>query len=274
MQIGIMSRTFPRSTLEEELDAVVDHGLDCMQFDLSSAGLPSPQDHIDEGVCDRIRTELSARKITMAAVNGMYNMIHPDIEQRQVGLKNLGVLASVCDRLGTSVIAVCTGTRNPDMMWLPHPDNGSPEAWNDLTVSMEQALQVAEDHGITLALEPEVANVIDSAQRARRLLDEMASPYLKVTMDGANIFHTGELPRMSEILDEAFALLGDDIAIAHAKDLDHDGAAGHLAAGKGLLDYDRYLSLLRGLGADVPVILHGLREAEVDESVAFLRGKM
>ena len=39
------------------------------------------------------------------------------------------------------------------------------------------------------------------------------------------------------MLDEAFALLGRDIVLAHAKDLDHDGEAGHLPAGKGLLDY-------------------------------------
>ncbi len=273
MQIGIMSRTFLRSTLEEELDAVVDHGINCMQFDLSSAGLPSLPDHIDEGACDRIRNEANARKITLAGINGMYNMIHPDVEQRQVGLQHLGVLAPLCDRLGASVIVLCTGTRNPKMMWLPHPDNGSPEAWNDLTASMEQALQIAEKHGVTLAFEPEVANVVDSAQKARRLIDEMGSPYLKVAMDGANIFHTGELPRMHEILDEAFALLGEDVAIAHAKDLDHDGAAGHLPAGKGLLDYDRYLSLLKNLGSDVPVILLGMREIVVDECVALRRGE-
>lgn len=272
MQIGIMSRTFQRPTLEEELDAVVDHGMDCMQFDLSSAGVASLADGVDEAVCDRIRKETSARGITIAAVNGMFNMIHPDIEQRRVGLQNLGVLAAACDKLGASVIALCTGTRNPKMMWLPHPENGSPEAWEDLTDSMEQALRMAEEHGVTLAFEPEVANVVDTAQAARRLLDEMGSRHLKVAMDGANIFHSGELARMDEILDEAFALLGEDIIIAHAKDLDHDGAAGNLAAGKGVLNYDRYLSLLGGLVSDVPVILHGLREEEVDGCVAFLRG--
>ena len=105
-------------------------------------------------------------------------------------------------------------------------------------------------------------------------LDEMGSPHLKVCMDGTNIFHAGELPRMREILDKAFALVGSDIAIGHAKDLDRDGQAGHLAAGKGLLDYDRYLLLLNNLGFDVPLILHGLSEAQVPECVAFLREKM
>ena len=115
---------------------------------------------------------------------------------------------------------------------------------------------------------------MDSTHKARRLLDEMGSPHLKVTMDGANIFHAGELPRMREILDEAFALVGKNVALAHAKDLDRDGQAGHLAAGKGLLDYEHYLSLLNKLEFDVSVILHGLTESELPESLAFVRAKM
>ena len=274
MQIGIMSRIFARATLEEELDAVANHGIDCMQFGLSSAGVTELPTHIETGLCDRIREEMEARNITMTALSGTYNMIHPDLQQRADGLRNLRVLASACDELGTSVITLCTGTRDPNSMWRRHPDNDSPEAWADLIVSMRQVIEVAEEYQVTLAFEPEVANVVDSASKARRLIDQIGSPYLKVVMDGANIFHAGELPRMREILDEAFALLSEDVAFAHAKDLDRDGEAGHLAAGKGLLDYDQYLSLLNKIGSDVPIILHGLSEAEVNGCVAFLHGKM
>ena len=171
---------------------------------------------------------------------------------RADGLCNLRVLAAACEKLGTSVITLCTGTRDPDNMWRRHPDNDTPEAWDDLVVSMRQAIEVAEEYQVTLAFEPEVANVVDSAIKARRIIDQIDSPYLKVVMDGANIFHTGELPRMREILDEAFALLGEHIAFAHAKDLDRDGEAGHLAAGKGLLDYDQYLSLLNDVEPRYP----------------------
>ena len=92
-------------------------------------------------------------------------------------------------------------------------------------------------------------------------------------MDAANIFHTGELPKMREILDEAFQLLGEDISFAHAKDLDHDGEAGHLAAGTGLLDYQQYLSLLNEFVPNVPLILHGLSEQQVAGCVSFLQGE-
>ena len=274
MQIGIMSGTFARATLEEELNAVANHGIRCMQFGLSSAGVTKIPTHIDSELCDRIREEMSVRNITMTALGGTYNMIHPDLQRRADGLCNLRVLASACEGLGTSVITLCTGTRDPDNMWRRHPDNDTPEAWDDLVVSMRQAIEVAEEYQVTLAFEPEVANVVDSAVKARRIIDQIGSPYLKVVMDGANIFHTGELPRMREILDEAFALLGEHIAFAHAKDLDRDGEAGHLAAGKGLLDYDQYLSLLNDVNPDLPIVLHGLSEAEVGGCVAFLREKM
>ena len=274
MQIGIMSGTFDRATLEEALDAAVNHGISCMQFNLSSAGVTKIPTHIDGDLCDKVREEMGARNIAMTALGGTYNMIHPDVQRRADGLRDLRVLAAACERLGTSVITLCTGSRDPDNMWRRHPDNDTPEAWEDLVVSMRQAIEVAEEYQVTLAFEPEVANVVDSAIKARRIIDQIGSPYLKVVMDGANIFHAGELPHMREILDEAFALLGEHIAFAHAKDLDRDGEAGHLAAGKGLLDYDQYLSLLNDVDPDIPIVLHGLSEAEVDGCVAFLREKI
>jgi hypothetical protein len=39
----------------------------------------------------------------------------------------------------------------------------------------------------------------------------------------------------------------------------------------GVLDYDRYLTLLSSAAGDVPLILHGLTEAQVAISVAFLQ---
>ena len=66
---------------------------------------------------------------------------------------------------------------------------------------MREAVEIARETRVLLAFEPEVNNVVDSARKARRLMDEIGSPHLKVTIDPANIFHTGELPRMKEMLD-------------------------------------------------------------------------
>ena len=79
---------------------------------------------------------------------------------------------------------------------------------------------------------------------------------------------------MQEILNEAFDLLGNDIRLAHAKDLQKDGDAGHQAAGTGLLNYDHYLALLQQIGFDGSLILHSLVEEQVASSAAFIRERI
>jgi sugar phosphate isomerase/epimerase len=274
MHPGIFAKTFVRNSVEEVLDAVAAHGIRSVQFNMACAGLPSMPDEISPALARRIARASASRGISIAAVSGTFNVIHPDTAQRDTGLRRLDVLAASCNALGTGIVTLSTGTRDMENMWRRHADNDSAAAWSDLCASMERAVGIAERHGIVLAFEPEVSNVVDSARKARQLLDEIRSPRLKVLIDGANLFHAGELPRMQEILDEAFALLGEDIALAHAKDLSQDGDAGHEAAGTGLLDYDRYLALLNGAGYSGPLILHNLTEAQVPASIAFLKAKL
>lgn len=274
MRIGIFAKTFARPSVESVLDAVRAQGLDCVQFNMACAGLPSMPDSIDPALADRIGHAAAARGISMAALSGTFNMIHPDRKKREEGLRRLAVIAASCRRMGTSLITLCTGTRDPEDMWKRHPENASAEAWNDLRTSLATAVRIAEECDVRLGIEPEVANVVDSARQARRLLDEVKSPRLRIVLDAANLFPQGALPRMRRILEEAVELLGPEIEIAHAKDLSHDGEAGSEAAGHGRLDYALYLSLLKAQGFAGPLILHGLTEAQAPGCVAFLRRKL
>jgi sugar phosphate isomerase/epimerase len=274
MEVGIYTTTFVRPTLGEVLDLVSGHGLRWVQFNLSSAGMPTMPDMLSSEAASAIREACEQRDIRIAALSGTFNIIHPDHAVRDDGMRRLRVLAAGCRGLGTSTITLSTGTRNAENMWRHHPDNQREAAWAEMLASMRKIAEIGEAHGVTMAFEPEVNNVVDSAQRARQLIDTIGSPRVKVVMDGANIFHSGELPSMTQVLTDAVALLEPDIALAHAKDLDHDGDAGHLAAGHGLLNYDLYLSLLKQHGFDGPIILHGLSEAQVAGCVAFLRKKL
>jgi sugar phosphate isomerase/epimerase len=215
IRIGILLGTFGGSTLEARLDAARACGLDCVQVSLDCAGLSDMPDEIPFEVSGRIRREATARGITMASLQGTFNMSHPDPEHRRTGLRRLRVIAEACPQLGVSKIHLCTGTRDTGSMWRRHPDNDSPEAWRDMAACVREAAEIARQARVVLAFEPEVNNVVNSAQKARRLLDEIASRHLKVTIDPANIFHAGELPRMREILDEAFALVGKDVILGY-----------------------------------------------------------
>jgi len=271
MRLGIFAKTFVRPDLAATLDAVAACGLDCVQFNFACAGLPSLPDKIQPMTLGLIVNELQRRSFSVAAVSGTFNMIDPDPSKRREGLRRLADMAPHCAVLAAPIITLCTGTRDPQDMWRAHPQNNSPEAWHDLLVSMEEALKIAERNNVCLGIEPETGNVVNSAKKARRLLDELRSPLLKIVMDAANLFRPGDGARMEEILDEAFDLLGPDIALAHAKDFRDGAEIAPMAAGRGILDWALLMRLFRTAGYGGPLILHGLAESEVKRSVEFLR---
>ncbi len=155
MRLGIFSRTFARPTVEDVFDAVSACGLSCVQFNMSSAGLPPLPDEIAPSLITRIHEASLSRDIEIVAVSGTYNMIHPDPQVQQTGLRRLRTLAAACQGLGTSVITLCTGTRDPADMWHWHPENASSQTWSDLLRAVEAALHIAEEEQVTLAFEPE-----------------------------------------------------------------------------------------------------------------------
>jgi len=194
-------------------------------------------------------------------------MAHPDPMDRHGNLIKFEVLCEVAGKLQIPVITLCTGTRDPVNMWKWHPENDSKEAWDDMVQSIESALIAAEKNNLILAFEPESENIVNSATRARKLLNELRHPRLQIVIDPANLISQG--CNQKEVLDEAFALLGDSIVMAHAKDRNSDFQA--CAAGKGVLDFEYYLRCTKQSGFTGPLVMHGLDEIDVAFSRDFLR---
>jgi sugar phosphate isomerase/epimerase len=270
MRPGIFAKTFARTTLAATLDAVAAAGLGELQFNLALLGGPSLPERIAPEVAAGVRQALAARGLSMAAVSGTYNMAHPDRAERERGQRALGTLIATAPALGTTTVTVCTGTRDPHDMWRAHPANADRSAWRDMLASMAAATAAAEAHGVTLGVEPEHNNVVRDACAARRLLDELRSPNVRIVVDAANLIVPDQ--DQGPVLRAAFALLGRDLVLAHAKDVRRDGAV--VAAGTGTLDYALYVELLEAAGYTGPLVLHGLAEADVPDAVAFLCARL
>lgn len=272
MELGIFELVFLRPTLEETLDAVAGNGIRHIQFDLASAGLAPIPGEVPESVASHICQECDRLGITIDAVSGTYNMIHPDPRIREKGLAGLRAIAASCHAMGTQVLTLCTGTRDTDSMWRPHPDNDSAEAWKDLLAALTDALAIVDEYDVMLAFETEPANVVNSAARGRDLLREMDHPRLKVVMDVANIVATDRSRSPEAVLEEAFDMLGDHVVLAHGKDLGGDGT--FRAAGQGIVPWDHCLALFHTIGFDGPIILHSLKEEEADRVIDFMRARL
>ena len=268
VNLGIFETVFERNTLAERFVAVASAGFSSVQFHYASAGLDSRPTSIPVEVITSVKRAADAAGIRIAAVSGTYNMVHPDPQVRAHGLTSLEAVAASAEALGTSIVTLCTGTRSTKSQWTFHPDNGNAEAWSDLVASMGLALEIADRHGLTFAIEPEPANVARDAARARELLDTMAHPRLGIILDPANIIASDRSRPPVDVLSEAFDLLGHDIVLAHAKDLGEGGE--FRPAGTGVVPWDHYKSLLGGIGYTGDVIFHSLAETDVPLAATLL----
>jgi sugar phosphate isomerase/epimerase len=262
MTPGIFETVFARPTLDATFAAVSSAGFVSVQGHLPSAGYdPWAAVSIDRHAVRRLGDSAMKAGVRIAALDGAYNMAHPDPESRAAGGASLERVIEAAEVIGVPFVTLCTGTREPSSMWAYHPENASTEAWQDCLKSVSVAAQLAEDHGVTVLVEPEPANVASSPARARELLDAVGSNALKIVFDPANVVLSDRTRDPGEVLREAFEILGPDIVFVHAKDLDASGR--FCAAGTGIVPWNDYRSLLEGIAYAGDVIYHTLTEADV-----------
>lgn len=269
MQLGIFARTFAATGAMPSLSAVRDAGYEVAQFNMAVLGGPPMPEAITPEICEEIVAASRATGIEIAAVSGTYNMIHPDPTERAAGFARLTTLLSAARLMGTRLVTLCTGTRHPTDQWAHHPDNAGAAAWNDLLTEMGKAVEVAEQSGIDLGVEPEMANVVSSAVLARRLMDTLRSPRIRIVLDPANLFERASAAEARNLVEHAVDLLADRIVMGHAKDRRADGA--FATAGKGIVDFRHFVRMLSAAGFDGPLVTHGLSEVEAPQVAAFLR---
>ncbi len=271
MEIGIFSRTFEVSDLEETYKRMIKQGITHTQFNLSNAGISTLPIYLDEKKIEEIGNMTKRYQIQLSALTGTFNMIDPDVQVKKKGCDQFRIQCQIAHMLQIPIVSLCTGSKHPKSKWKWHDDNKKQSSWDDLMRSTEVILRYAKEYDVILGVETEASNIINTPYRARTYLDQVGSKRLKIIMDGANLFRPDQIPDMREIFQEAFAMLGKDIVLAHAKDLCLKNDIEFVAVGEGVLDFPYYIELLRREKYKGPLIMHGLTEQQVSSSKRFLK---
>jgi sugar phosphate isomerase/epimerase len=269
MELGIFSRTYQLIGIDRIFAQIAHDGFQTIQFNFSSAGLPSLPKDLPEATIKGVMASATQSGLTICALSGTYNMAHPDVARRQADRIGFTNVVRAAQLMQVPLVTLCTGTRDATNMWSAHPDNGSPEAWVALRGELDFALELAERHGVALGVEPEPGNVVGNAKNARRLLDEIGMPHLKIVMDAANLLPPQSQTRQREVVAEAVSLLGADLALVHTKDVSPTGEA--VAAGRGVVDFHIFLKGIMSTGYRGPLVSHNFPEKDAAYVSGFLR---
>ena len=268
MELGIFSRTYQPKGIERIFAQIAQDGFRTVQFNFSSAGLSSLPKDWPEAAIKEVMVSANESGLTICAMSGTYNMAHPDVARRQADRVGFANVVRAAQFMQVPLVTLCTGTRNATNMWSAHPDNGSPEVWSTLRGELDFALELAERHGVALGIEPEPGNVVADARIARRLLDEVENPRLKIVMDAANLLAPESQTRQREILAEAVTLLGADLALVHTKDASATGGA--VAPGRGVVNFRDFLKGIMSTGYRGPLVSHNFPEKDAAYVSGFL----
>jgi len=255
MYPAVFGKTYPGTSAPAVLDATAADGFCGVQFNLVSAGLASLPDHLPDGLAEAVEKHAREKQLRIAALSGTYNMAHPDASVRDTSRRGFANVIEAARRMGSPVVTLCTGSRDRSDMWKYHPENLSAAAWKDLRSELDLALELAEQAGIALGIEPEPGNVIRDARTAARLLTEVDSPHLGIVLDAANLLSAALLTQQDDVMAEAVGLLGEKVLLAHAKDIASDGRV--VAAGAGAVHLGVFVKLLRSAGFDGALVGHG-----------------
>jgi len=277
VKLGMYSAEMNRTPVEEAFAAMKGYGFEQVQFDFRSVCPEQMPRVIDPALVKEIQRQALAHGIEITAINGTFNMIHPDHEMREEGCRRFEGIARASDELGCRIVTLCTGSRNASHMWSWHEDNLTPSAWEDLITSMERVLTIAERYNVILGIETEPSNCVNTPERTRLLLDTFGSPSLGVIMDIANLFQVGEAKRENvwRIIDHAFELLGKDICLAHGKDILQGEGLEYTYAGNGIVDFGYFLRKLDEVEYTGGIILHGIKdEAHFPKAVEHVQSAM
>jgi sugar phosphate isomerase/epimerase len=258
-RLGIFARTFRRPAPEEVAAAVAKAGYPLAHWNFAAIGRPTLGDGVDQAQVAAVRRAFDGAGVAIPSVSATFNLIHPDPALRAAQTTQAVRLIGLVPELGAEVVTLCSGTRDPEDMWRPHPGNLADEAWTDLRRTLDELLEAAAGAGVRLGIEPEPGNVVRDARAAARLLDELGHDApVGIVLDPANLLSPGTVPRQSEILADAVDLLGPSVIGVQAKDVVTSGSP---VAGAGLLDYPAMLGLLARL-APVPVIVQDAHERD------------
>ena len=204
-----------------------------------------------ESMISEVRAAVKELDVEIFEVGGYRNILHPDESARQANLKYLAHCLETAEKIGCRMVGTVTGSRNPEgNQWSDnyavHPDNWTLETWKIAVSGIKQILKDTSGLKAALGMEAQITTNLDGPIAHRNLMEDVGDPRCKVNLDPTNMVHLSNHFHTTELLNQCFDLLGENIYGCHAKDsyvLPHSQTVHvqEVCPGRGSMDYETFL---------------------------------
>ena len=199
-----------------------------------------------------LKDALKKYDVTFFDMHAVANNVHPDADERESDRKYVCKALEAAERVECPMVTTHIGTRSLESNIAPHKDNWTMETWNLGVKSIKQILKDTSGMKASLGMEPINMTALNNPKAFQQFLEDVGDSRCKVCIDPVNMMNMSVYLRNTELINESFDLLGENIIAGHAKDtyVIPNRMSVYLtenAPGQGILDYETYLVRLSRL---------------------------
>lgn len=246
MQLGIRLHDIEKTTLENRLKIAKEQGFACGHLALSKviSGYPVQAGALTPGFAMYLKRIFAENQLDVAVLGCYLNLANPNEESLKNIQKKYMAHIRFASLLGAGVVGTETGAVNEKYTF--EERNHSEEALEIFIKNLRPVAAYAEKMGVILAIEPVYKHIVCNPVRAKKVLEDIASPNLQIIFDPVNLLDISNYEQRDSLIKEAIEVLGEDIAVVHIKDFAvKEGKLESVAAGKGMMDYTQILSFIK-----------------------------
>ena len=193
-------------------------GIIC-QFGVAEGQPPRDPRTVTVSECERIRELLRENDLGIAYSWGFWSsLIHKDPAVRRDAVERSEAALRIASWLGAPAVVSGPGSHHPAHGWYPHPDNITPESLGRLTESVRALAPTAEDLGVAFVLKGHTLSTLDTPEDVLTVIRAVGSPAIRGGLDPVNWMKLEYVWDPTELVDHICQVLGQTLAIAHAKD--------------------------------------------------------
>ena len=273
LTIGIATTQFRDKSNQELAKELAAEGLRTIQFFLTQTdsdywryGGRSDLEGLTPERLREIAGIYRSAGISIHSIGVYTTLIHGEAAEREANLEFFERMMVAGEHMGVRTFISEMGHYQPPGPAPRTPYDFQDEVWHMAVATGKELAKRAEAHGATVLLEPIYRSLLASAKRTRLFIEEVGSPRVRALLDPANLLEVNDL-------EEMFNQLGPYIDCLHAKDRKLHVTQG-VGAGKGDLDYHRFVTLAAERTPNAPLILEYVGSKDFREAVAHLRGVM
>lgn len=268
MQFGIRLHDAVQVPIEERLKVVRNQGFTCAHVALSKVISENSvaESALTPGYAMYLKRLFAKNELDFAVLGCYLNLANPDAAQLKAIQNKYLANIRFAAHLGAGVVGTETGAPNVEYKF-------EEACWNEESLqifikNLRPVVKYAEQMGVLVAIEPVVRHIVCNSVRARRVLDEIDSPNLRIILDPVNLLEIYNYEKQDEIIDEAMELLGKDVAVLHVKDfIIKDDKLVSVSVGQGQCHWERIIPYMK---KEKPFMHATLEDTKPENAVAAL----